>query len=304
MNAFILEHTSSPATPAHNTTSSETGESVSPSRSRFRNSDEPSLDKPGPIQWNRFPTALHSSLRQIDPQRIPCHVAVICDGNGRWATRRGMPRPLGHHQGYLATRRVVRAASDMGIRVLTLYAFSTENWTRPKPEVSSLMSLFEEGAQRELNELHANGVRMRFSGRLNDLPASLQEKLAMNEEKTRHNTGMVLNVCLNYSGRAEIIDAVKDLVEKARRHEISEEDITPELFSRSLYTSDLPDPDLLIRTAGEMRVSNYLLWQIAYSELHVTQTLWPDFDTPDLITALLDFQKRTRRFGGVVEEKK
>jgi len=258
--------------------------------------------QPSPIQFGKFPEELRERLRRLHPERMPIHVAMICDGNGRWATRRGMPRPLGHHQGYQATRRVVRAASDLGIRVLTLYAFSTENWSRPELEVNGLMRLFEEGAQRELNELHANGVRMRFSGRLHELPPSLQEKLAINEEKTQHNSGMTLNVCLNYSGRAEILDAVKNLVEKARRQEICGEDITPETFARELYTSDLPDPDLLIRTAGEMRVSNYLLWQIAYSELYVTPALWPDFDASLLVDALLDYQGRTRRFGGVVNE--
>lgn len=251
---------------------------------------------------SRLSPEVRDKIAALDPARMPAHVAVICDGNGRWATRRGMPRPLGHQQGYMATRRVVRSASDLGIRVLTLYAFSTENWTRPAMEVSGLMRLFEEGAQRELNELHANGVRMRFSGRIHELPTSLQEKLRINEEKTAGNTGMTLNVCLNYSGRAEIVDAVRELVERASRQELSGKDVTPELISSALYTAGLPDPDLLIRTAGEMRVSNYLLWQIAYAELHVTPTLWPDFDVPHLVDALLDYQKRVRRFGGVVSE--
>lgn len=251
---------------------------------------------------SRLSPEVQDKIASLDPARLPAHVAVICDGNGRWATRRGMPRPLGHQQGYMATRRVVRAASDLGIRVLTLYAFSTENWTRPALEVNGLMRLFEEGAKRELNELHANGVRMRFSGRIHELPKSLQEKLRINEEKTAGNTGMTLNVCLNYSGRAEIVDAVRELVERASRQELSGKDVTPELISSALYTAGLPDPDLLIRTAGEMRVSNYLLWQIAYAELHVTPTLWPDFDIPHLVDALLDYQKRVRRFGGVVNE--
>jgi undecaprenyl diphosphate synthase len=239
-------------------------------------------------------------LSQLDSTRLPRHVAIICDGNGRWATRRGLPRPLGHRQGYMATRRVVRAASDLGIQVLTLYAFSTENWTRPKVETDGLMRLFEEGARRELNELHENGVRMRFSGRISELPASLQEKLRINEEKTAQNTGLTLNICLNYSGRAEIVDAARRLVAMACRQEICDKDVTPELFEQGLYTASLPDPDLLIRTAGEMRISNYLLWQIAYSELWVTPTLWPDFDARHLIEALLDYQKRVRKFGGVV----
>jgi undecaprenyl diphosphate synthase len=272
-----------------------------PTKDAMRNANE---DAPAPWNLGKFSPQLQEKIRELDPARLPAHVAMICDGNGRWATRRGLPRPMGHHQGYLATRRVVRAASDLGVRVLTLYAFSTENWTRPEMEVTGLMRLFEEGAQRELSELHANGVRMRFSGRIHELPASLQEKLAINEAKTRHNTGMTLNVCLNYSGRAEIVDAVQRLVERACRQELCGKDVTPELIASELTTAGLPDPDLLIRTAGELRVSNYLLWQIAYAELHVTQTLWPDFDAPHLIDALLDYQQRTRRFGGVVAETK
>ena len=251
------------------------------------------------VRYNRPTDDLTERMALLDPARLPRHVAIICDGNGRWATGRGFPRPLGHRQGYMATRRIVRAASDLGLEALTLYAFSTENWSRPKLETDSLMRLFEEGAQRELNELHENGVQMRFSGRLTELPQSLQQRLTVNEEKTRRNTGLVLNICLNYSGRADIIDAVKSLVEQASRQELSATDITPELFSRRLSTAGLPDPDLLIRTAGEMRVSNYLLWQIAYAELHVTPTLWPDFEKRHLVEAMLDYQQRTRKFGGV-----
>lgn len=288
MNATLLERSARPSEPMDNAIDTANGKSPTAT----------------PWKLSKFSAPLQDKIRELDPARLPAHVAMICDGNGRWATRRGMPRLMGHHQGYMATRRVVRAASDLGIGVLTLYAFSTENWTRPELEVSGLMRLFEEGAQRELSELHANGVRMRFSGRTHELPKSLQERLAENEEKTRHNTGMTLNVCLNYSGRAEIVDAVQRLVERACRQELCGKDVTPEMISAELTTAGLPDPDLLIRTAGEMRVSNYLLWQIAYAELHVTQTLWPDFDAPHLIDALLDYQQRTRRFGGVVTEAK
>lgn len=242
-----------------------------------------------------------SALERIDPERLPAHIAIICDGNGRWATKRGLPRPAGHYQGYLATRKIVRAASDMGIRALTLYAFSSENWSRPRTETDALMSLFEEGARRELDELHKNGVRMRFSGKLRELPESLQEKLRRNEEVTAGNTGMTLNICLNYGGREEILSAARRLVEMACSGNLCPEDVTPDLFAQGLYTAGLPDPDLLIRTAGEMRVSNYLLWQIAYAEFHVTQTLWPDFTREHLAEAILDFQGRTRKFGGVVD---
>ena len=246
------------------------------------------------------PAGAAAAIQHIDPARLPAHIAIICDGNGRWATKRGLPRPMGHYQGYLATRKVVRAASDMGIKALTLYAFSSENWSRPRTETDALMSLFEEGARRELDELHKNGVRMRFSGRIRELPESLQEKLRKNEEVTAHNTGMTLNICLNYGGREEIIAAARRLVEMACSGSLCPEDVTPELFAQGLYTAGLPDPDLLIRTAGEMRVSNYLLWQIAYAEFHVTQTLWPDFTKEHLAEAILDYQGRTRKFGGVV----
>lgn len=235
----------------------------------------------------------------IDPDRLPRHVAIICDGNGRWAEQRGWPRFRGHHSGYLATRRIVRAASDLGLEVLTLYAFSTENWSRPKLETSALMRLFEEGAKKELQELHDNGVRMRFSGQLSELRPSLQDELRRNETVTANNTGLTLNICLNYSGREEILRATRRLVERACRQELCEKDVTAELFAQGLYTAGLSDPDLLIRTAGEMRVSNFLLWQIAYAELWVTPTLWPDFDTSHLLAALSDYQSRVRKFGGV-----
>ena len=214
----------------------------------------------------------------LDPERIPDHVAIIMDGNGRWARERGMHRLWGHKEGYQTVRQVVRAAGELGLKVLTLYVFSAENWKRPKHEVEGLMHLIELAAKTELRELDTNNVRMRFSGRIHELPDSLQEALRYDEEFTKDNTGLTLNLCINYGGRTEILDAAKQLVERAAKGEITARDVTPETFSQYLYNSDLPDPDLMIRTAGEMRVSNYLLWQIAYAELHVTQTLWPDFD--------------------------
>ncbi len=245
--------------------------------------------------------AVQAAIQQgVDMQRVPDHVAIICDGNGRWAERRRMPRSLGHLEGYKAVRRIVRSADDLGIKVLTLYAFSSENWTRPKQETDALMRLFEEGAKRELQELHENDVRMRFSGHVEALRPSLLAELRRNEEVTARNTGLTLNICLNYSGREEILQAARRLVAMASRQELRAEDVTPEQFAQGLYTAGLPDPDLLIRTAGEMRVSNYLLWQIAYAEIWVTDTLWPEFDTPHLIEALLDYQRRVRKFGGVV----
>lgn len=241
-----------------------------------------------------------SAAPSLDPAHLPRHVAIICDGNGRWAKERGMPRLFGHHQGYLAVRDVARAASDIGLPVLTLYAFSTENWTRPRDETEGLMRLFVEGARRELRELHENNVRMHFSGRINELPETLQAELEKHRQVTARNTGLTLNICLNYGGRDEILKATRRLVEMAARGEIGPQDVTEETFSEGLYTAGLPDPDLLIRTAGDLRISNYLLWQIAYTEIYVTQTRWPDFRRAHLLEAIADFQRRERRFGGVV----
>ena len=236
---------------------------------------------------------------RLDASRLPRHVAIICDGNGRWAQQRGRPRLFGHHQGYQAVRRIVRDASDLGIEALTLYAFSTENWSRPKQETDGLMRLFVEGAKRELRELHENGVRMRFSGRLAELPPALQAELERHRQVTADNQGLVLNICLNYGAREEILDAVRRLVEMARQGEITAADVSAERFAEGLYTAGLPDPDLLIRTAGEMRVSNYLLWQISYAELFVSDVLWPDFNTDELRRAIRAFASRNRRFGAL-----
>jgi undecaprenyl diphosphate synthase len=236
----------------------------------------------------------------VDPDRLPRHIAIICDGNGRWARERGMPRLLGHHQGYQSVREIVRSASDFGIGALTLYAFSTENWSRPKDETDGLMSLFIEGAKRELLELHANNVKMMFSGDLSTLPAALQAELARHIELTKTNTGLVLNICLNYGARDEILRATKRAAALVVSGEISIDDINADVFSDGLYTAGLPDPDLLVRTAGDMRISNYLLWQIAYAEIVVVDTRWPDFRTPQLVDTLREFQRRDRRYGGVV----
>lgn len=263
---------------------------------REKQNEAPGIDP----EMGREALIADALAHRLDPGRLPRHVAIICDGNGRWAQRRGQPRLFGHHHGYQAVRRIVRDASDLGLEVLTLYAFSTENWSRPKHETDGLMRLFVEGAKRELRELHENGVRMRFSGRLTDLPPALQAELERHVRVTAENPGLVLNICLNYSGREEILDATRRLVEMARRGEIAAADVSAEQFAQGLYTAGLPDPDLLIRTAGEMRVSNYLLWQIAYAELWVTPTLWPDFSTTHLIEAIADYQRRVRKFGGVV----
>jgi undecaprenyl diphosphate synthase len=236
---------------------------------------------------------------KLDLERVPEHVAIIMDGNGRWAQERGMPRLWGHNQGYRAIRQVVNDAPDLGIKHLTLYAFSSENWRRPRAEIDGLMRLIETAVRNEVRELHANNVRIRFTGRIHELPESLRRAIQHDEEVTAGNTRLTLNLCVNYGGRTEIVDAARRLVERACRGEIGPDDVTPERFAAELYSADLPDPDLLIRTAGEMRISNYLLWQIAYAELYVTPTLWPDFRTKHLIDALVDYQGRVRKFGGV-----
>lgn len=236
----------------------------------------------------------------LDPDRLPAHVAIIMDGNGRWAAQRGMPRLWGHQQGYKTVRQIVRGAANLGIEVLTLYVFSSENWRRPKGETDGLMRLIEAAARNELRELNENNVRIRFSGRIHELPESLQAEMKRDEEATSHNTGLILNLCINYGGRTEILDAARRLVEMACRQELCAQDVTSETFAQGLYTAGLPDPDLLIRTAGEMRLSNYLLWQIAYAELWVTPTLWPDFSIDHLAEAIADYQRRVRKFGGVV----
>jgi undecaprenyl diphosphate synthase len=240
---------------------------------------------------------------QLDPARLPRHVAIIMDGNGRWARERGHHRLWGHQNGYKVVRQIVRDAPDLGISVLTLYVFSAENWKRPRHETEGLMKLIERAARTELPELHDSGVRMRFCGRRSDLPPSLQVQMAHDEAVTAGNQRLTLNLCINYGGRTEIVDAARLLAEKAVRGDIAPSEITPELFAQHLTTNGQPDPDLLIRTAGEMRVSNYLLYQIAYAEIWVTPTLWPDFTTKHLLEAIVDYQGRVRKFGGVLPTK-
>jgi undecaprenyl diphosphate synthase len=217
------------------------------------------------------------------------------DGNGRWAEQRGMPRISGHSQGRYAVRRTVEACRELGVGYLTLYTFSVENWRRPREEVEALMSLIEVVAREETEDLHRNNVRVNVIGRREGLPQSLLEELDRDMALTRENSGMVLNLAINYGGRAEIVDAVKHLVATAK----NPDEIDEETISNALYTRGQPDPDLLIRTAGEQRLSNFLLWQMAYSEIYVTDVLWPDFTKADLYEAILDYQRRVRKFGGL-----
>ncbi|TGE35342.1 isoprenyl transferase [Desulfosporosinus fructosivorans] len=236
---------------------------------------------------------------QVAMDRLPRHIAIIMDGNGRWALKRALPRSMGHRAGVEALRKVVKACSKLGIEVLTVYAFSTENWKRPKDEVGVLMTLLTEYLRKELLELHQSNVVIRTMGKLNDLPPEAQHELAHAMKSTRDNTGLILNLALNYGGRSEIIDAVKSLSKEVLTGEQRIEEIDEQSFSEKLYTRGLPDPDLLIRTSGEMRLSNFLLWQLAYTEIVVVEELWPDFGQKALVEAIKAYQKRDRRFGGI-----
>ncbi|MGH7609452.1 MAG: polyprenyl diphosphate synthase [Candidatus Dormibacteria bacterium] len=228
----------------------------------------------------------------------PRHIAIIMDGNGRWARSRGLRRGAGHRAGIQAIRKVMAAADEAGVHCLTLYAFSTENWSRPRQEVRTLMRLFEQTLRAEVDELHRSRVRIRVIGRREQLSERLQRLVQDAEALTKDNRGGALNVAINYGGRAEIVDAVRGLAREGR--DLTQLDEAE--LAGALYTAGLPDPDLIIRTAGEMRTSNFLIWQAAYAELHVTQTLWPDFGAEDLRLALADYSARIRRFGGVPEK--
>ena len=235
----------------------------------------------------------------LDAARLPGHVAVIMDGNGRWANQRKLPRVMGHREGVEALKRTLRLCSDWGIGALTAYAFSTENWNRPGEEVSFLMTLFERVLARELEALEREQVRIRFLGDLEELPEGLQQLIANATARTAANTGIHFNVCTNYGGRRELVRAARLLAEQVARGELEPGQIDEQRFAAELHTAGERDPDLLIRTSGEQRISNFLLWQLAYAELHLTDVLWPDFDEAALISALHDYQSRQRRFGGV-----
>jgi len=231
--------------------------------------------------------------------KCPAHVAIIMDGNGRWAAKRGLPRTEGHSAGVKAVRQVVEVAGEVGVRYLTLYTFSIENWNRPKAEVASLMALLSRTTLEELDDLMKNNVRLIATGRIDGLPLVRRKVLKSAIEKTSRNTGLTLNLALNYGGRTEIIDAVRAIVKDVTQGRIASDDVDVDLFSSYLYTAGLPDPDLLIRTSGEKRLSNFLIWQTSYTEIYITDTLWPDFGRADFLVALQDYIKRDRRFGRV-----
>jgi len=234
-------------------------------------------------------------VRQVNFERLPQHIAIIMDGNGRWAAQRHLPRVEGHRAGIDAVRDTVETAARLGIKVLTLYAFSIENWKRPATEISTLMMLLKRYLRSELKTLLTNDIRFRVIGRMDDLADDIQDELRAAMDRTAKDSGMLFNIALNYGGRAEIVDAARRAIESGMRAE----DLDEQRFASFLYTAGQPDPDLLIRTSGEMRVSNYLLWQIAYAEIYVTETLWPDFRRRHLLEAVLAYQKRERRYGGI-----
>jgi len=243
-------------------------------------------------------TAEAALLKRIDKNRLPKHVAVIMDGNGRWAGLRKLPRVAGHRAGIESVRDIVESASRLGLQVLTLYAFSVENWKRPRKEVLTLMNLLKEYVRLELRNVHKNNIRFQAIGRIEELDPSVRTELERAMRTTRENSGMLLNVALNYSGRAELVDTFNRLLQEIG-HNGHNPPVDEKLISQFLYTAGIPDPDLLIRTSGEMRISNFLLWQIAYSEIYITPTFWPDFRRKHLLEAVLEYQQRERRYGGI-----
>ena len=255
---------------------------------------------------------MNSRLRESDIKRItdfadksdtiPRHIAIIMDGNGRWAKKRGLPRVAGHKKGVETVREMVEACANLGVEYLTIYTFSTENWKRPKNEVSTLMRLIVKSLQTETNDLHANNIKLTTIGNTEILPEEVRDELHQAIEKTKNNKRLTLNLALSYSGRWELTEAIKSISEQYKNNKVKLEDITEELVSKHLSTKEMPDPDLLIRSGGEYRISNFLLWQIAYAEIYVTKILWPEFRYTKLIEAIKDYQKRERRFGLVSEQ--
>ncbi len=236
---------------------------------------------------------------KIDKQKIPEHVAIIMDGNGRWATKKGLPRTYGHKRGVDVLKDILKASKKLGCKVLTVYAFSTENWTRPTKEVNFLINLFSEVLRNEIEEIHEELTKIKFIGDLNPFPETLKKIISSSESLTKNNNKFLLNVCVNYGGRQEIVKVAKELALKSSVGEIKPSEVNEELFNSELLTRGIKDPELLIRTSGEKRISNFLLWQLAYSEIYISEVLWPDFNEFEFLKAIIDYQSRDRRFGGI-----
>jgi len=253
------------------------------------------------FSWNRPKRRLNEQDQEqtIDMNRLPKHIAIIMDGNGRWAQNRGMPRTFGHRAGVDALRNTVRLCSELGIKVLTVYAFSTENWKRPKDEVSTLMNLIIEYLQKEIEEMHKQGVQVRFMGELDALATPVKAEIQRARARTNANQGLILNIAVNYGGRSEILHAVNDICFDVMQGKVTLHNVDEKMFASYLFTGEMTDPDLLIRPGGDYRISNFLLWQLAYTEFWFCDVLWPDFSKKHLLQAISDFQRRNRRFGGI-----
>ena len=236
---------------------------------------------------------------KIDKQKVPEHVAIIMDGNGRWATKKGLPRTYGHKRGVSVLKEILKVSKKLGCKVLTVYAFSTENWARPKKEVDFLINLFSEVLRNEIEEIHEESTKIKFIGDLTPFPETLKKIISNSESLTKNNNKFLLNVCINYGGRQEIVKVAKKLALKSSTGEIKPGEVNEELFNSELLTSGIKDPELLIRTSGEKRISNFLLWQLAYSEIYISDVLWPDFNEFEFLKAIIDYQSRNRRFGGI-----
>jgi len=242
---------------------------------------------------------INELLIKIDKQKLPKHIAIIMDGNGRWATKKGLPRSFGHKQGVNVLKKILKAAKNLGCKVITVYAFSTENWSRPIKEVDFLINLFSEVLKNEIKEIHEESTKIKFIGDLTPFPKNLREIISSSESLTKKNNKFLFNVCVNYGGRQEIVKVAKELALKSSAGEIKPSEINEELFNSELLTVGIKDPELLIRTSGEKRLSNFLLWQLAYSEIYISDLLWPDFNEYEFLKAILDYQSRNRRFGGI-----
>ena len=237
--------------------------------------------------------------KRIDKRKVPEHVAIIMDGNGRWATKKGLPRTYGHKRGVIVLKEILKASKKLGCKVLTVYAFSTENWTRPSKEVEFLINLFSEVLKNEIEEIHEESTKIKFIGDLTPFPETLKKIISNSESLTKNNNKFLLNVCVNYGGRQEIVKVAKELALKSSSGEIKPSEVNEELFNSELLTGGIKDPELLIRTSGEKRISNFLLWQLAYSEIYISDVLWPDFNEFEFLKAIIDYQSRNRRFGGI-----
>ena len=237
--------------------------------------------------------------KRIDKQKVPEHVAIIMDGNGRWATKKGLPRSYGHKRGVNVLKEILKASKKLGCKVLTVYAFSTENWTRPTKEVDFLINLFSEVLRNEIDEIHEESIKIKFIGDISPFPETLKKIISSSESLTKNNNKFLLNVCVNYGGRQEIVKVAKELALKSSSGEIKPSEVDEKLFNSELLTRGIKDPELLIRTSGEKRISNFLLWQLAYSEIYISDVLWPDFNEVEFLKAIIDYQSRNRRFGGI-----